>query len=307
MRRVEVEQWLGEVLARSGELGWGSTEEEVLSRLPEQKVLGVIDTLLMEHGALLADGRAAKDAEEERQVAVDDLRERFDASPEVVVDPQLAQALEQALPYKTSDSKQKNLQSAMTVAVTAAKRSMAALGQPQLTEELLRSMQLPSLERVAAHRTERQKISQARELARSLVEQRREAEAGLALQISQFARSHKVVTVAEVSEARRERDEKWSAIKLELAALSDTAPQLDAAIRLADELVDARTLSEKDGAALLALRDQLENATEERSRNQKSFEAKEKEIEKFDARWADQASTDGPFWDGAGRPARMAS
>lgn len=290
LRRTEVNQWLSEVLTRSTEFGWGSTEEEVRTRLPQEKVLRAIDTLLKERGSLLADERAAKNAEEERQAAAGDLQKTLGALGEASVDPQLAQALAQALPYKTSDSKQQNLQSAMTLAETAAKRAMAGLGRPQLTEVLLRSMQLPSLDRVTTYQASRKKIAQAGEVARSLAEQHGGTAVNLELQISQFVRSRKVVTVAEVSGARRERDEKWSAIKSGLAVLTDNAPQLDVAIRLADELADARTLSETDGAELQALRDQLEQATEEQGRYQQTVEAKERELEAFDARWADQTS-----------------
>lgn len=290
LRRAEVNQWLSEVLTRCAEFGWGGTEEEVRTRLPQEKVLRAIDTLLKERGALLAEEQAAKDAEEERHMATGDLQQKLGALPEVSVDRQLAQALAQALPYKTSDSKQRDLQSAMTLAETAANRAMAGLGRPQLTEGLLRSMQLPSLDRVTTYRASRKEVAQAGEVARSLAEQHEGTAANLELQISQFVRSRKVVTVTEVSGARRERDEKWSAIKSGLAVLEDNAPLLDVAIRLADELADARTLSETDGAELQALRDQLEKATEEQGRYRQTVEAKERELEAFDAWWADQIS-----------------
>jgi chromosome segregation protein len=293
LRRNEVDNWVKEVLIRSAELGWGSTEEEVRGRLPQDKVLRAIDALLKERGALLTDERAAKNAEEERQAAVDDLQQKLDASPEVEVDAQLTQVLAQALPYKGSDAKQKNLLSAMNLAESAAQKALAALARPVLTEEALRAMQLPSLERVTAFRTNRQEIAQAADVARSLAEQSEQTAADLELKISQFERSHKAVTVAEVSGARRERDEKWGAIKSGSVGLKDAAPQLDVAMRLADELVDARTISETDGAALQALRDQLEKAQEEQGRHKKTLDSKERELDEFDSRWADAASTMG--------------
>lgn len=293
LRRNEVDNWVKEVLVRSAELGWGSTEEEVRGRLPQDKVLRAIDALLKERGALLTDERAAKNAEEERQAAVDDLQEKLDASPEVEVDAQLTQVLGQALPYKGSDAKQTNLLSAMALAEAAAHKAMAALARPGFTEEALRAMQLPSLERVTAFRANRQEIAQEADVARSLAEQSEQTAADLQLKISQFERSHKVVTVAEVSGARRARDEKWGAIKSGSAGLKDAAPQLDVAMRLADELVDARTISETDGAAFQALRDQLEKAQEEQGRHKRTLDSKERELDEFDSRWADAASTMG--------------
>lgn len=290
LRQAEVSQWLEEVLARSTEFDWGGNEEEVRSRVPQEKVLRAIDALLKDRGALLVDERAANNSLDERQAAVDELEERLTASLDTAVDPQLAQALAQALPYKTSEAKQKGLHGALTLAEAAAKRALAALGRSEITGESLRSMKLPSTDRVTAFQANRQEIAQQAELAGSLLAQSKETAANLELQLSQFERSHKVVTVAEVSGARRERDENWSAIKSGAIALPDGAPQLDVAIRLADELVDARTVSEADGAALQGLRDQLENATEAQRRHAKTLQDKEQELQEFDARWAIAAS-----------------
>lgn len=290
LRRNEVEQWIAEVLAESAPFDWGNTEEEVRTRLPQEKVLRAIDTLLKERGALVADLRAAKDNEAERQTTVDDLQDKLDASSETAIDPQLAQALAQALPYKASDGKQKVLQSAVNSADQTAKHAMAALGRPGFTEELLRSMPLPSTERVSTYRVSRQAIVKAADVARSLVNQHEGDSAGLQLQISQFIRAHKVTTVGEVSDARRARDEQWGAIKTGSATVEGAAPQLDVAIRLADELVDSHTLSETDGASLQGLRDRFEKATEEHGRQNATLQDRENELIEFDAQWAAQAS-----------------
>jgi len=290
LRRAEVKQWLDDVLARSAEFGWGVSEEEGRSLLPPEKVLRAIDALLKDRGALLADERAAQSAFDERHAAVEELEGRLAGSPDATVDPQLAQALAQALPYKISEAKQKTLTGALTLAEAAAKRALAALGKPEITDLLLRSMKLHSLDRVATLQANRQEIAQQAELARSLLAQSNDTAANLRLQVSQFERSHKVVTVAEVSGARRERDGNWGAIKSGTATLPAGAPQLDVAIRLADELADARTVSEADGAALQGLRDQLENTIEAQRRHSKTLEDKEQELQDFDERWATAAT-----------------
>jgi chromosome segregation protein len=290
LRRNEVKQWLVDVLARSAEFGWGATEEDVRRVVPQEKVLRAIDALLKESGALLEGERAANDAFKERQAEAKELQGKLDTSPDARVDPRLSQALSEALPYKNTESKQKNLHAAVTAAEAALKRALGALGRSEITEDSLRSMNLPSLERVAVFRANRQEIAQQAELARSLMEQSKETAAKLELQVSQFERSHKVVTAGEVSGARRERDDKWGAIKSGTLALSDGAPQLDVALRLADELVDARTLSETDGVTLQGLRDQHENAKEAQSRHSKTLDDKELELEEFDARWSEAAS-----------------
>lgn len=290
LRKKEVDDWLGEAFARSVEFGWGGTEEEVRKLLPVEKALRVIDALLKERGGLLAEARAAAGAAEERHTAVDGLQQQLDGAAEVVSDPQLAQALSGALPYKASAAKQKGLQSALTMAENAASRAMATLGRAGLNEATLRSMSLPSVARVTALQATRQEVLQAASVARSLACQSAETAASLQLQIEQFGRSHKVVTVADVSLARRDRDEKWGAIKTGALPLPDGAPQLDLALRLADELGDARTVSETDAAAMQALRDQLENAEEAQRRQEQTLASKLRELEEFDAKWAQEAA-----------------
>lgn len=290
LRRLEVQQWLSEVLQRSAEFGWGSTEDEVRSQLPDDRALRSIDSLLKELGSLRAEERAATAAAQERESAALDLQQRLETLPQRVVDPQLSQALEQALPYRTTEAKQKNLHGLMALAEKAAANAMGMLGNFQLTDAVLRTMQLPSAERVAAYRAQRQSILQKRDLSRSLAQQAADTVADLEVQIAQFTRSHKIVTLSEVSGARSDRDAHWNAIKFGLAALSDTAPQLDAAIRLADELVDARTRAETDGATLQALRDRHQKVEQEHLRHQQSIAEKTQELDAFDAQWKDQAT-----------------
>lgn len=290
LRRAEVEGWLNEIFERSAQFGWGRTESEVRDRLPQDKVLRAIGALLKDRGALLAEERAARATEEERQAAVDDFQNKVEAAAQESVDPQLMLALEQALPYKTSESKQKTLFAAMNLAQSAARNSLAALGRPEFTEEALRSLRAPSLERVTTYRKNRQDIAQAAGVGHSLAEQSKAAAGHLKLQISQFVRSHKVVTVAEVSAARRQRDEQWGTIKAGTLSLAVGAPQLDVTIRLADELGDARTLSETDSAELQALRDQHEKAEGDQVRHENAVKEKEQELAEFDARWAETAT-----------------
>lgn len=290
LRRLEVQQWVNEVLSRSSEFGWGSTEEEVRAQLPDDRALRSIDSLLKALGVLRADERAATAAAQERERSLTDLQSNLEALPQRAVNHQLSQALQQALPYKTTEAKQKNLHGLMVAAERSAANAIAALGNCQLTDAALRTIQPPSAERVAAYRTQRQSIAQARDLARSLAQQDAEAVADLELQIAQFTRSHKVVTIAEVSGARSDRDEQWNAIKFGLSTLSDSAPRLDAAIRLADELVDARTRAETDGATLQALRDRQQKSEQDHHRHRQSAMEKTQELQAFDAQWAEQAS-----------------
>lgn len=293
VRRAEVQSWLAEVLERSAQFGWGETEDEVRARVPQDKVVRAIETLLKSRGALLAEERAAKQAEEERQTAVDDLKEKLEAAVDQALDPHLAQALELALPFKNSDSKQKTLLSTVTAAKMAARSALAALGRPELTEELLRAMHVPSSERVNTYRSNREKLVQAADLSRSLAEQSKATACELELKRSQFARSHRVVTFTEVSDARHNRDDQWAAIKTNGIVLPEAAPRLDVAIRLADELGDSRTRSEADAAEVQSMREQHERATQEQALHEQAVKQKQHELDEFDARWSEAAAAAG--------------
>jgi chromosome segregation protein len=293
LRRAEVEGWMREVLERSCEFGWGDSEEEVRKQVPADKLLRGIDALLKSRGELLAEERSARELEAQRRTELMELQEALASAANGTAAPGLVEALTQALVFKSSESKQKTLLSAAKQAQAVAQNAMAALARPELTQASLRSMQLPSTERVAAYRKSRQDIAQAVELAASLAQQSQAAVDGVKLQMLQFARSHKLVTFSEVSEARKERDEKWQGIKTGTVSVSGGGPHLELAIRLADELADAHTLSETDSAELQALRDQLEKDEREQSRHEQALRDKQGELNEFDARWAEAAASMG--------------
>lgn len=290
LRREEVVFWLKKALGMSEEFGWGATEEELRNRLPAEKVLRSIDTLLKERGAILAEAGAAAEAMAERKATLDDLKQKVEGLAEASLDPRLVLALSSALPYKGSDAKKKALQGALTLAEAAASRAMAALGRPDLNEATLRALSLPSVSHISALQATRQKLVQAVDVARSMAYQTEESVEAMKLQLLQFQRAHKVVTVADVSTARQERDEQWEAIKSGGIALPVGAPQLDLALRLADELADARTVSESDAASMQSLRDQLEAAEHALVRQEKTVEAKQRELDEFDSKWLEETS-----------------
>jgi chromosome segregation protein len=293
LRRAEVNAWLADIIERSEQFGWGVSEAEVRASLPQDKVVRSIDALLKSRGAYVAEERAARDTLAERQTTVDTLKEKLAASASQGPDALLVESLEMALPFKASDANLKALAAAAQSARTLARNALTSLGRPALTEDLLRSLRLPSLERVNAYRQGRQDVAQALELGRSLATQSQTTADGIALSLKQFERSHQVVTVAQVSDARRDRDHHWAGIKAGSLSLTEGAPRLDTAIRLADELGDSRTRSEADAAEVQALRDQIERATQEQARHDGVVEQKGIELDALDARWRETAAAMG--------------
>lgn len=289
-RRNEVQLWLREALTHSKQFGWGETEDDVRARVPVDKVLRTLESLLKERGALLEAERGATDAQQRQKEALDAVLQKLHDLGESTFDPAVEPALDQARPYKGSAAKEHTLRAAIAAARSKLENSLTALGRPGLDARQLRSMRLPSLERISALKSERQEIASQRSLRQSRAEESQLSAQALALQVSQFEASNKVVTAAEVGVARRERDNVWSEIKTGSRTVEDGAPQLDANLQLADELADARTLSETAAASLQALRDQHATAKEQAESYGKLADRKQRELDEFDARWTAQTA-----------------
>jgi uncharacterized protein YhaN len=284
--REEVARWCREMLSSSIEFGWGATEEQVRNQLPSEKLISDIDTLIKELGAIKADEQSASDLVQTRTNRLIELQERIDSLQEVMLDPRLTVALAQALPYKTSETKRNNLLAAKAAAQTALENRMAALSRPLLTVNELRSLKLPSAARIKALSSERDLLVNEKRLATTREQELSGRVAELALEISQFERSHKaIITLAEVTTARHLRDDRWGAIKNGLTDLESSASELDMAIRLADELVDARSLAETDGATLQSLCDQFERAKSDQEQHKNALKSFETSLEQFDNKW----------------------
>lgn len=292
-RKNEVELWLREALARSQQFAWGQAEEEVRQLTPPAKVLRTLETLLQERGGVLEAQRAAQEAEESRKNELDDLATRLRESPATAEHPELAHALEQALPFKTSEAKVRALRASAQDAKSKVARELQGLGYTHLDVDKLRELKLPSLERVSTLRSERLELHAQYKLAVSRQEEALQQVAQLELQVSQYQKSHKVVTQGEVSSSRHDRDTVWGAIKAGALPLDQGAPKLDVNIRLADELADGRMVSEADGAALQALRDQLEAAKQQFELHGQAAAQKKLLLEAFDARWSELATQAG--------------
>lgn len=289
-RQAEVDSWLADVLERSQEFNWGSTEESVRALVPVEKTLRAIGTLLKEHGTLNEAARGAIEGAEQRQSEFDDLQQRLAATREAIIDVRLSTALAQALPHKNSESKLNTQRTAVKLAATSLNNALIALGRAWITPESLRLMKLPSLERVTSLRNTRLELANQAAMARTHRDDAKGKVDSLDLQVKQFEASHKVVTAGEVNRSRHDRDTLWGNIKAGTISLPEGGPHLDTAIRLADELVDSRTISEADSASLQGLRDQLELNRYDECRHAKAVLEKERELREFDAKWAEDTA-----------------
>ncbi len=289
-RKNEAQLWLREALAHAKQIGWGEGEDAIRMRVPQDKVLRTLESLLKERGALIEAERGANETEDRQQQTLDAVNQKLQDLGESSYDPAVEVALNQALPYKSSAAKERTLRASVESAKTKLSNALAAFGQPAIDIDKLRQLQLPSRERVASIKTARQEIASQLALRNSRAEESHLSAQALKLQVSQFEASNKVVTAAEVGVARRERDSVWGDIKAGVLAVAAGAPSLDANMRLADELADARTLSESAAASLQGLRDQHQAAKEQAASHAKLAEDKQRELDEFDATWTAQTT-----------------
>lgn len=289
-RKNEVQLWLREALARAKQFGWGESEEEIRSRVPQDKVLRTLESLLKEQGGLIEAERGAKETQGRQQQTLDAVNQKLEDLGESAYHPAVEVALTQAAPYKSSAAKERAMRAAVEAARGRLANSVAAFGPPVRDIDKLRQMQLPSRDRITSIKAARQEIASQLSLRKSRAEESQLAARALGLQVGQFEANNKVVTAAEVGVARRERDSVWGDIKTGTLAIAAGAPRLDSNLRLADELADARTLSESDAASLQTLRDQHQSAKEQMESQEKLAQDKLRELNEFDGAWTAQTT-----------------
>lgn len=289
-RKNEVQLWLREALAHAKQFGWGESEEEIRSRVPQDKVLRTLESLLKEQGGLVEAERGARETQGRQQQTLVAISQKLQDLGESAYDPAVEVALTQAVPYKSSAAKERALRAAVEAARAKLANALVAFGRPVLDVDKLRQMQLPSRERITSIKAARQEIASQLSLRKSRAEESQLATQALGLQVGQFEAGNKVVTAAEVGVARRERDSVWGDIKAGTFTIADGAPRLDSHLRLADELADARTLSESNAASLQGLRDQHQSAKEQAESQEKLAQDKQRELKEFDATWTAQTT-----------------
>lgn len=284
-RQVEVDRLLEEAYAAAAQLGWPTGEAELRARLPGDLALKTVTKLLRNQGAFHQAVVNAKEAAEEQERDLQTLRGQLAGITASEVPEALRVALAEAQVLKNSRSKQRTLAQEVEDAGRQLEGALGALGRWRTSLEVMRAMELPSSARMTSlQRIELERLS-AVASARDLF---REAEAlveRLELEEKQFTEGHKVVTSVEVYEARAGRDGAWNDIKSGVSNVDAGAPILDAAIRLADELVDSQLGTATEAAELQSIRQQAELARLDLARKCKALEERERELAEFREDW----------------------
>lgn len=285
LRQVDLDRLLGEARAAAAQLGWPADESRIRAGLPSTLALKVVGNLLRDRGALRQAVRSAEDAQRQKGLDIQGHRADLDGIAAAEVPPALREALAEALTFKNSGTRQRGLKSAVKQAGEKLGHALAALGGGHVSVDTLRTMDAPSTERVGTLQRARAEGLRSVAYARETLEGLQAEVIRLELAERQFEGAHKVVTPTDVHEARTRRDDAWRSLKSSEVPLGSGAPVLDAAIRLADELVDSQLGTATEAATLQNIRQQLELARAQSEHQAMLLVARKAETEALDADW----------------------
>lgn len=294
LRQREIELLLQQAREAAAQLGWPQDEAALRAALPPAPARRALAHLVKERGALFEASRSSAEAlarrQRELQAARDDLLQ-LDVPH---LPPGLREAVARAQAWR-SGGRLRALGQAREAERRALEAALQALGHwPSHDESAvdlarLRAQPVPSAERVAALRSERQALSADLRHARQRHGEALARAEATALRLAHFTQSHQVITATEVRAARTQRDATWASLKSGAVPLATGAPALDAAIALADERVDAQLGASTEAAQLQGLRQQLELERQDEGRLAQALDTHEQALQRFDSEWQTQA------------------
>ena len=240
-RKQEVLAHWQRVQELAGGLGWAAdTEEAVRQRLPAAAVRARLARLLKQHGSVDQDLRQAQAQRAERQQQIAQLAQQLQALPAQTTHPGLAQALDQALPFASHDSTQRDGQQKASALAGKIETALVAMGAWRQSPQTLAGMLAPDAATVQAlQQRQRDEARQAQALHETAQAKAQDiAQAELALQ--QLVHKYQPVSLEQLQQARQARNSLWQAIKAAPAQLPQQASAFENHLAQADQLADAR-------------------------------------------------------------------
>lgn len=291
IQQGEVDRCLAEVKGFCNELGWPQDEQPLRIILSTPLALRAVSKLLRDEGALRQAKRNSNDAVHKKGREVDSLETDIEKILIDEVPAELRCTLLEAQTYKNSLEKQRTLSVDVVQAKQQLSNYLTALVPWQKSVEQLRTMALPSNERVSVFKKERQEFQSGVRATQERLNDADMATAKFELDVKHFVQTHNVVTTMEVREARSKRDLSWQTLKSGEITLAAGASALDVAIQLADELVDLQLGSATEAANLQNLRQQIETSLAEAKRLSNTLLDRKQELADHEAQW-DRLSID---------------
>ncbi|KJJ99151.1 hypothetical protein UB44_13455 [Burkholderiaceae bacterium 26] len=289
----QVRHLLREVSDRCTELGWPEDEEGARTARPSSLALQAVSSLMLSRGKLELGATTAEQSVNDKLADIENLTKYLQAAPNAEVPIALQTSLRTAQKYRDTQVSQRRLKGELGDAESALEESLAALGKWSRSTSELRSMTLPSSERISSLRSERQELLSKKKLAGERLAEVEGRVSSTNLEVDEFAQAHQVVTVEQVRDARAVRDSAWAAIKSGEVPLVSGAPSFEGAMRGADGLSDQQVGSVSEATQFVSLKQRLVREQEALSRQQKLFSDAEAAVVKFDAEWDSIAAAQG--------------
>ncbi|MEX3548061.1 MAG: AAA family ATPase [Burkholderia sp.] len=283
-------QHLDAAAAAAGQLGWPREEAALRAALPSTLALKTVTNLLRRLGGLAQALASARDALDERERALDRLRTQRDAMVVEAVPDALRLALAEAQVHRHGDTRERAQEQARAEAGHALDEALDRLGRWRMPVAQLRTLDLPSAQRLTACQKADSEAAGAVAMARGACNEARERFEKIALQAQHFAQGNHVVTSSEVRAAREQRDQVWGEVKRGALALPGGATVVEDAIRHADVLVDSQLDTVQAAAELQALRQQREAAQAELARREADLTGATQALDATRQAWTDLAA-----------------
>ncbi len=233
-------EWL-RVQELAAGLGWpAENEDAVRARLPAAPVRSRLARLLKQRGAVAQNLRSATNILAERQQQMQQAQQALGRITAGGVHPGLASAVEQALKLGDHAAALAQWQQEIDGLVQKIDTGLAALGTWRKEPDDLKTMLTPDAAVVQSlidqHRSDAAEALSQRETLDAKTQEIARQE----LELQQFVRDFQPVSLEQVQQARRVRDDAWLGIKAAPQALNDRALAFEGHIADADHLADAR-------------------------------------------------------------------
>jgi uncharacterized protein YhaN len=286
-------EWLRAQELASG-LGWASgAEAAVRQRLPAAPIRSRLVRLLKDRVAVSQDLRSAQSNLAERKQQVQQAQQALGRLTAGAVHPGLASAVEQALKLGDHDAVMGELQKKADSLTQKIDAGLAALGGWRREPDELRAMVVPGADLVQGHIDQHRSDAAEAHSQLAALEAKTLDTQRLELELLQLVRDFQPVSVDQVHEARRVRDESWQGIKVAPHELTGRTTAFEEHIVDADRLADARLDRAQHEAARQAKAESIEQQRLELNHLQSRSQAVQSRLEARMAEWYALASSCG--------------
>jgi uncharacterized protein YhaN len=272
-----------------GQLGWQAESEQALAgRLPTLLVQRELKGLTRDFSGLDQGVQAAEKAERAKRSEIETLSAQLAELQVGEVKPALRAALANARAFGDPDVAIQKQKVALTKTQSALETALQELGQWRMDLADLSAMKPPSQQKLSRLLQDRQNLVADRKAALKRLEEQNAKVAGIELEISQFETLHHPITNETVSQARRERDTSWNAIKTSKLSLQQEGQNFEALLIHADTVADQRLDDVEEATKLQSLQHQLEREKHSLALLDSHCSGVVEELQRFDNRWLEE-------------------